>query len=632
MDLYTQLGRWHPTEELARALKLAVLGDSNQLPAAASLAKVFGGSREVGDWLKTLAHESVNPRVTAAALDALNRGWSSTSGLDAWLQEAEQSPSVELRAVAALALHRRGRRGDEGRDSLLSALDSRWDRFSSRLHAEIMDALVADWADDGELRDACWAGVGRLGPPKHDIQRDYAQTMLLRLHREDPRVACWVQEEIEKHDHFPFRGTQPGITLLEPILSEHANVRAAVEALLEKNEFVGRGHEAAWLAAMLRSDVAKRAMLSLLAKTGEFRFWPVWSLLHGWGIDDPQVAAAMEPLPRITPEERQHIAHLVPEIVGSTDESFRLLIEVCHLPQVKRTDFVIRGFAALGNQLDKGKAVSAVLPHVKKSPSRFLGEEGLIAGFPTDPRVREFALERLQGPTPPLAAIAIAYEDDEEIASLVLQRAAPLPKVFRRYIAKRASQRFDDEPLMRVLRECALEEDNHAMTQATIGHSYAALAAPGEVEARSDVLRAQLHAVGPHFDQQTVAAFGGLLALGQIDVFAGAKERHNNEPLGIHLVDRFEDYTPVLELTAERWEELESATGGSSVSRLSRWNDHPSGFWRTFAPYVSRSPLLRSRFVEYCADESVMPKRPVWWRCHGSDPAARCCWIAASGF
>ena len=51
-------------------------------------------------------------------------------------------------------------------------------------------------------------------------------------------------------------------------------------------------------------------------KGGQFRFWPVWSLLHGWGIDDPEVAAALEPLPRIPPEERQHCAHHVPAIVG----------------------------------------------------------------------------------------------------------------------------------------------------------------------------------------------------------------------------------------------------------------------------------------------------------------------------
>ena len=148
------------------------------------------------------------------------------------------------------------------------------------------------------------------------------------------------------------------------------------------------------------------------------------------------------------------------------------------------------------------------------------------------------------------------------------------------------------------------------MVQATIGLSYAALARPGEAQARTEVLRAQLHAVGPHFGQRSVAAFGGLLALGRIDVFAGAKEKRDDEALRVDLVEKFRDYAPVLELAAERWEELETATGGSPVSRLSRWNDDPAGFWRAFAPYLSRSSLLRTRFLEYCEDESVLLEAP----------------------
>ena len=613
-NLYAQLGRWRPTEELAQTLQLTLRGDSNQLAAAASLAKVFGGNPEVEDWLKEFAHESMNPWVTAAALDALSRGWPSIDGLDKWLHEAEQSPSVQLRAVAALALYRRGRRGDEGRDSLLRALGTGWNRFWGDLHTEIMDALVADWAADDELQDACWASLGRSDPPKYDIDYDNARSMLMRLHREDPRVPRWVQEEVETRDYFPFRipfrGTRPVDALLEAILSEHANVRAAVETRFEEKKISSHDFGAARLAAMLRSDAAKQAMVNRLDERGGFRFWPVWSLLHGWGMDDSEVAAVLEPLPRIPPEERQYIAHHVPAIVGSVDESFRLLMEICDLPEVWRTDFVVRGFAALGNEIDKGEAVSAILPHARKPPAAFWGEDGLIAGFHADPRVRAFALERLREPSPPLATIASVYATDTQIASLILERAAPLPAVFRRYIARKASQRFDDDALRQALQQCELETDEHAMVQATIGLSHAAHATPGEAEARTEVLRAQLHAVGPDFDKRRVAAFGGLLALGRVDIFAGAKEEGDDQALGIDLVKQFRDYAPVLELTAERWEELEAAAGGSPVGRLSRPNDDPAGFWRAFAPYLSRSSRLRTRFLEYCEDESVVLGAP----------------------
>ena len=392
-------------------------------------------------------------------------------------------------------------------------------------------------------------------------------------------------------------------------------MRAAVDTWFEGVEFSSYDYTVAQLAAMLRSDEAKRAMLSWLAeKEATFRFWPVWSLLHGWGIDDPEVAAALEPLPRIPHLKKDSTLPIT--FRRSSDRSTRAFgysVEICDLPEVSRTDFVIEGFAALGNEIDEAEAVSASPSSCQKvSQSVFRGEDRLIARFHADPRVRAFALERFQKPSAPFEwQSAGVYASDTEIAPLILQRVAPLPTAFRRYIARRASQRFDDEALRRVLRECKQETDSHAMSQATIGRSYAALAAPGEAQARTEVLRAQLHA-GPTFDERRVAAFGGLLALGRIDVFADAKEVGGDKPLRVALVGQFKDYAPVLELAAERWEELETAMGGFPVDRLNRWNAAAdAGFWRSLAPYLSRSTRLRTRFLEYCDDGSVVLQAPT---------------------
>ena len=249
--------------------------------------------------------------------------------------------------------------------------------------------------------------------------------------------------------------------------------------------------------------------------------------------------------------------------------------------------------------------MSAILPHVGKADF-FGGGRALIARFHADPRVRALAMELLRGPWPPLVAMAGVYAADTEIAPLILQRAAPLSAVFRRYIARRASQRFDDEVLRQALQQCDLETDEHAMIQATIGLSNAALATPGEALARTEVLRAQLRAIGPDHYERRAAALGGLLALGRINIFARAKDKHNDEPLRIDLAEQFKDYTPVLELVADRWEELEEAIDGSAIRRLSR-RDDDTAFWEAFAPYhLGRSFLLRTRFLEYCERESVV--------------------------
>ena len=604
-SLYEELSNWPASDELARTLQLAIRADENQLAAAASISKVFGGNTEVGNELISLIHKSSNPSVVAASLYALNRGWSKLDGLEDWLLDAEHSPSIQLRAVAAVALHQRGRRGDSGRDSLLRTLGGNWNMFSYGLYSEIIEALVADWGHDGELQNECWAALGRRGPSKYDIDRKEGQSILMRLYKKDPRVLSWIEERL-LDDRFSSFSIDSEISLLEPILEEYPNVRAAVDTFLSKSKNSILDYYEARLAAIVKSDIAKVTMFSQLDKAGMYLIWPVDSLLRGWGIDDPEVASVLKPLARKSPEYRQYIANHIPDIVGSIDESFDLLIEICDLPKVKRLDFVILGFAALGQHIDVAKAVSAILPHVGKDRRVFRGDDVLIRNFHQDPRVREFALKRIHEPSPPLDQIASVYRNDTEMASLILKHAASLPKVFRRFIARRATQRFDDEAMAQVLHQSVQEMDEHTMAQATIGLSYAALATPGAEKERMEILRKQLHAIGPDYDDRRVAALGGLLALRRIDVFQDAKDSHSGDDLGIDLVDQFKDYSPVIELAAERWAEFESTLGDSLVNRLSKWGENHNDFWRSFSPYLGRSSQLKSRFLDYCNDSSVM--------------------------
>ena len=106
---------------------------------------------------------------------------------------------------------------------------------------------------------------------------------------------------------------------------------------------------------MLRSDKAKRAMLSRVGRIGAISVLAGLEPAAWLGNRRSRGCRCPEPLARIPSEERQHIAHHIPAIVGSVDESFRLLMEICDLPEVSRTDFVIRGFAALGDENRRGE-------------------------------------------------------------------------------------------------------------------------------------------------------------------------------------------------------------------------------------------------------------------------------------
>ena len=609
--LYKQLGNWPQSEELARTLLLAIQADRSQLAAAASLAKAFKGNTDVGEQLTKLARRSLNPWVTAAALDALSKGWPITHGLDDWLRQAELSPSIQLRTVAALALYRRGRRGNEARDALLRALAAGLNRFSVGQQHETIEALVTHWADDSVLQDACWASINKLDSPKFNIGYRHAQTVLLRIHKKDSRIPAWIATEIESSDQFPFIGPRTNFALLEPILSEYPIVRAAVEAWFSEEKFSDYDFYASQLAAIHRSTAAKQCILNQLKKSTKFIFWPVRSLLEGWGMEDPEVADVLQPLARTSPEHRQYLAHHIPTIIESNQESLRLLTEICELSKISRPDFVFKGFAALGNDIDDSKAVSAFLPHIPMRQGIYSHVGPLITRFYADPRVREFVIKRLHERSPPLTQIASVYSGDSEIASLILRRAAPLPTKFRRYIAKRATQRFDDPALRTVLQQCDLETDDHAQAQATIGLSYAALSTTADPEELLRHLNEQLHVIEIDLNERRVAAFGGLLALGRIDIFGGARDRFKDEPLKVGLISTRNDYAPVLGLAAERWAELEDAVGPSFVERLSKRGNSPSSFWHSMAPYLSRSSRLCSRFIDYCNDSRAMLRAPA---------------------
>ena len=616
-SLYTQLGHWQPTARLARTLERALQAGDAQLPAATALATAFGGDPEVRNRLETLVHASVDPSVTAAALLAVSQGWPDTDGLDDWLHVAQRSPSVQLRSVAALALYRLGQRGDATRDSLLRALSAGWSRLAADgptrrgLEHEIVEALVTHWAHDQELQNACWASVGHHSPREHDIEHGTARLILMRLHEQDSRVAPWIQQEIQSERPLMFGVMGDDIALLEPVLAAQPAVKDALNTRFREEKASSLDYRAAQLAAILKTGTAKDAMLKQLDESGHFRFWPVWSLLKGWGMDDPEVADALGPLATMAPDARQHIAHHVPAIVASPVESYRLLMEIASLSEVSRPDFLIAGFSALGNSIDDAEVVTAVLPHVKTPRAFASGQDALIGRFHADPRVRHLAIQRLQQPSPPLPLIAMVYASNREVASLVLDRAAPLPTVLRRYIARRASQRLDDEPLTRVLHESDLDSDTHAMSQATIGRSLAALASPGRTDARAEELGDQLRSIGPGMDERRVAAFGGLVALGRMDVFAAATEG-NDKPLQIGLVSILNDFTPVVALAAEHWDEFEDVIGTTVlIERLSQWGEGPTGFWRTFAPHVRRSSRLESAFLTYCGDPSAELSAPA---------------------
>ncbi len=605
-DVYEEISSWSPDAELEQALYLGLHDDDllNRSAAAVGIARAFKDNKTVGERLIKVVHRSANAEISAAALDALSRGWSDLQELNGLLEQAVRSSSISLQGVAVLAKYRRGWQGDDARDALLDLLDERQSGFRITHGSEISSALIADWGNDKQLQDACWAGVNRRGPSQRNIMYDIAESILIRIHRHDPRVSNWLCERFQGSKEEIYSIQHGNFQHLEPLIEEDAEFRNVIEMWFENKQYGEHDHYAAQLATMIRSEPAKQAMFDQLQNGKSFRFWQVSSLLKGWGMEDPEVASILAPLARSAPNEREDIAQYIPDIISDQEECFQLLMECCSLSDLARPDFVIRGFAALGHSSRDEEIVTAVLPHVPAKWGLAIGIHDLIEHFSSDSRVREFSIGRLQQRSPPLAVIAKSYASDTKMKERVLERISPLPTFLRRSIAKRASQRFDDEVLQRVLQQCDLETDGHAKAQATIGLARAARVDIDETEKLGRCLSEQIHATGPDMDERRVAAFAGLLALGRVGIFADSTEGTDDKPLNIALTHSFRNYAPVIELIADRWSEVEESMP-LPVDRFSRWKSSQSGAWRLFAPYVSRSNSLRKRFLEYCNSAEV---------------------------
>jgi hypothetical protein len=606
ISVYPELGQWDADLDIERILIRGMFDDSadNRFAASALLSKRYGGQQSTEENLVSILNSNSSDGVIAAVLNALIMGWPDALSSTDWIDESLYSRSSEIRAVAFLAKFEQGWRDEESLEALLEQLDRNWGRIPSYLSQRLEDCLVEAWSGDRRVQNICWASVHRRGPSDYHLDYDVAQHILLRIHSKDERVGEWIAEEFRlKGRGMHIHGMRDNEAYLAEAINSNSDAKQAVDAwFCDPGDRIRYDYNAARLAAFYKSDAAKSAMLALFEdKKKRLDFWPVWSLLTGWGMQDLEVSEVLKAQLDRPLEELQHIAEYLPAIIENNDDCFRKLMDICALEELIRPDFVIRGFAAIECSPNDSAVVDAILHHVPAKVGINTGVSDLIQHFYEDPRVRQFALDQFQQRDEPLNVIAKVYKHDPEFRKLVLNRCAPLPSALRRVIAKRASQRLDDPALNRVLETCDIEEDPTAKSEATIGLAKKCLTDPARRESFAEKLAEQLTAVGPDLDERRCAAFGGLVALGRLDLFQDKIEPPEKRPLQIDLSSPYKDMSPVVDITATNWIKVEPSLGDMGIGRFNRWSDSKgSVVWDTFTPYLGRSNRLRKQFLEFC--------------------------------
>ena len=603
-EVYGAIQNWPESDEVLRALWRGLHDDemTNRLGAARALAIAAAGSNAVFDSLGSLVRTSESPNVVAAALEAMCAGWPDGASIEEFLTTALGSTAHSIRGVAALALFRRGSRATDVKSALVEMIEERQPWVARAFVGQVIEALATGWADDKGLRDLCWESVDR-GAQSRPLDHDAASALLLKCFRRDPAVGSWVAATFRDNQRFGLL-LHDFADLVIPIVEAVPEVRDAVDSWLSDVKARRFDHNASRLAGAMKSPNAKRYLLTELNRRDGFAFHEIAALISGWGMQDTEVSSVLWNAAMAPPDKRQVVAQDIPRIVSEPAQATRLLLEIAELPKVDNPGSLIRGLAQVKPLPNEEAVVTAILPHIVGRDGYFSGLAEIIATFPRDPRVRGLAMQSMMSRHAPLATIAQSYRDDAEVRRAIFDRASPLPARFRRLIASRASQRFEDSVLRRTVDLFDSEVDSGAKVQAAIGYARAVIADGQNVESVVGELSKQLHAVGPDHEERRVAAFSALLTMGRVDVVAAAIQPYDGKPVNVGLFNTLHDTEPALQVVAERWSRLEDAFGADLANRLNRWSDDGSVDWDALSPYASRNSRLAGRFFDYCADPS----------------------------
>ena len=102
--IFSAMANWPFVPEVIECLWKGIHDEepNNQRAAARILADSAKGDLETGNRIASLAHNAIDPKIRAAAIECLLRGWSNHENIESILNDARYSMSPELRLIAIL--------------------------------------------------------------------------------------------------------------------------------------------------------------------------------------------------------------------------------------------------------------------------------------------------------------------------------------------------------------------------------------------------------------------------------------------------------------------------------------------------------------------------------------------------
>ena len=604
-NLFAALARWPRSDELEDVLWRALLnpGEGGCGNVSKAMASVFGGDSAVGAKLVRALWSGYVPETSAQLLTALGEGWPDHPNLDQAIEDARISRAPILRFAAIRLAVGRNRHSVKDRDFLLAYATSNSPGFYW-LRPEVADTLLRGWPGDGKIFAAALSAWSNRGWRDTQLDGDVAARLVLRGFKDEPKVLDALVAELATED-YAFSLTN-NIDLVQAAFQRHPVLSNAIDEWLERRAKKGAllDHQAAQARVISGSEQAKARLIDEVAQGGRYVFWPIWALLAGWDLQEPEIRAALQAFARRPHDELQHAAHHLPAIVADSRECRQLLLEVARLPNLERVDFVVQAFVELRVGPADSEVVEALVGAARRRRTTlFDGIPALVAHFGQAPAVRGITEELLQAKGAPLAAMAHGYRDDAEMRSAILQVAQPLPENLRLALAGHAARREASVPDLEPVTS-GYEAERQAPVRAVAEVGFVRRlrrdASTGMDLAVTRLAR-EVNAVGPDLDSVRGAALTAAIETEYLPEVLAAAKNVDREPD----VDAFgrglyrNSY--LLETVARKWGYLARAFGTNVIACLSSRGDNPVQAWEQLAPFLAGAPEAERAFVDWCA-------------------------------
>ena len=594
-----------PSPEVVDALFRMLLDDEEMVAGQATqaLASLAGRFPEIGGRLICQLRKPYPVSAQAAALEALFKGWPDYPEWPRILSEIEDSPSADLRMIALRKKILMGTQSIADRNLLL-----RWATRGAGLRwshgGSLVWALAHGWPGDTEIRVKALEAIQPNSWGDELIDQEVALGILFEGCAKDQDVTRAIAALIDD-DQKHYLWLNHCESLSKRFAGDQTIIDAIDRWLLRNQPILLR--EVSYFVRIGWTEIGKKRLLEGLNQS--FPFWAAEALVDHWGMDDPEVAAALSEL-AMTPKAAE-IGFLLPRIIPDAEMCHERLMVLLRDPQCTRPDFVLSGLWQLKQPEHSGEIVEAAIPFAERDSIWDSNLKSILIGnYQSFESVRRLAAQQLNLRDGNLSAAAMLINGNATLQASLIAAATPLPATFRSIIVAFLAGHSGNLPWAdSVLAQYDLEADAGVKTQMAIAH-YRNLVRSGGglVEARARLLK-EIICYGPDHEERRQAAFCGLHILGTLDAMVTIPEVYQSgRHAHIKLSEGFRSNYPLIEFILEHWTELHVVLREKfweCVSDRDRMSD-----WATLCKLADNYPAPRAEALEFIREARTVAVRP----------------------